>query len=234
MKFMGSKARLAKELLSTILPFRLKKQLWVEPFVGGGNLLDKVTGPRLASDVDPHVISALKTIRDSLHLIPKSKSQFSEQDYASIKANPEHPLYGYVGFALSYGGKWFGGWRRDSQQQRDYVAEAYRNAVHQSKLLQGAKLLCCSYLKLKIPPESLVYCDPPYQNTTKYRTSNHFDSKQFWEWVRSLHGLGHTVFVSEYEAPSDFHCVYQKLLTSSLTADTGSKSAIEKLFTLTI
>lgn len=232
MKFMGSKARLSRELLAVMLPFRREKQLWVEPFVGGANLLDKVTGPRLASDVNPNVISALKTIRDNLRLIPKQNSEFQEQDYLEIRKDPSHPLFGYVGFALSYGGKWFGGWCRDSLQRRDYVAEAYRNAAKQSKLLQGAKLLCCSYSKLKIPARSIVYCDPPYQGTTKYSASNTFDYDHFWEWVRSLRNLGHTVFVSEYAAPKDFRCIYKKSLASSLTADTGNKYSVEKLFTL--
>jgi DNA adenine methylase len=41
---------------------------------------------------------------------------------------------------------------------------------------------------------------------------------------------GHIVFVSEYNAPKDFKCVWEKEMVSSLTKDTGSKKAIEKLF----
>ena len=41
---------------------------------------------------------------------------------------------------------------------------------------------------------------------------------------------GHTVFVSEYNAPNDFISVWQKEITSSLGKDTGSKKGIEKLF----
>jgi DNA adenine methylase len=43
---------------------------------------------------------------------------------------------------------------------------------------------------------------------------------------------GHTVFVSEYNMPDDFTCIWSKEQVSSLTRDTGSKTAIEKLFTL--
>ena len=43
---------------------------------------------------------------------------------------------------------------------------------------------------------------------------------------------GHKVFVSEYNAPEDFKCVWEKEINSSLTKDTGSKKATEKLFTL--
>lgn len=41
---------------------------------------------------------------------------------------------------------------------------------------------------------------------------------------------GHIVFVSEYKAPDDFECVWEKEIVSSLTQDTGSKKAVEKLF----
>ena len=42
----------------------------------------------------------------------------------------------------------------------------------------------------------------------------------------------HTIFVSEYNMPEDFKCVWQKDVCSSLTSDTGSKKNVEKLFTL--
>ena len=39
------------------------------------------------------------------------------------------------------------------------------------------------------------------------------------------------MFISEYYMPEDkFECVWQKEITSSLTKDTGSKKATEKLF----
>lgn len=42
----------------------------------------------------------------------------------------------------------------------------------------------------------------------------------------------HTVFVSEYKAPVDFLCLWEKTTPSSLTRDTGAKKNIERLFTL--
>lgn len=40
----------------------------------------------------------------------------------------------------------------------------------------------------------------------------------------------HKIFVSEYNAPEDFTCVWEKSVNSSLTKNTGEKQAIEKLF----
>lgn len=109
MKFMGSKNRIAKDILPIMLASRKDDQTWVEPFVGGGNLIDKVSGPRLGSDADKFVISALVSIRDNIDELPRDNSEFSEEDYRELRYSEENPHKGYCGFSLSYGGKWLGG-----------------------------------------------------------------------------------------------------------------------------
>jgi DNA adenine methylase len=227
MKYMGSKNRIAKEILPIMLKERGDKT-WVEPFVGGGNIIDKVQGERIGADVNGYSIEALIAIRDCVTDLPKTNKEFTEDDYTALRKNDDYKYKGYAGFAFSYAGKWLGGWRRDSKNKRDYVNEAYRNALNQSPLLQGVKLVNESYLKLQIPDNSLIYCDPPYEGTTKYE--NDFNHVVFWQWCRDMANEGHTVYVSEYNAPNDFKCVWQKEIASSLTKHTGSKKAVEKLF----
>lgn len=232
MKYMGSKTRLAKYILPILLSDRKEGQTWVEPFVGGGNLIDKVCGPRIGADVNPWAIEGLLSIRDSISELPKNLKDFTEAEYRKLRAEDSYPHKGYAGFALSYGGKWLGGWRRDRAGVRDYVAEAYRNAVRQSEKLKGVDLRCTSYECLDIPSESLLYCDPPYENTTPYGLGS-FDHQSFWAWCSFMGATGHTVFVSEYKAPSGFTCVFEHRLASSLTKDTGRKTGIERLFKYT-
>jgi len=228
---MGSKARISKEILPIILKDRKQDQWYVEPFVGGANLIDKVNGKRIGADVNFYLIDALKLIRDCPESLPKNNTEFTEQDYKLIKKDPGNILFGYAGFALSYGGKWFGGWGRDKQGERDYVAEAYRNAIRQSPKLQDVIFTCTSYYDLMIPENSIIYCDPPYQGTTKYtKNETPFDHEIFWAWCRNKTKQGHKVFISEYNAPDDFKCIWEKEIVSSLTKDTGSKKGIEKLF----
>ena len=84
-------------------------------------------------------------------------------------------------------------------------------------------------------PEAFFYCDPPYQYTKQYSNSKNFDHNSFWNWVRNISNQGHTVFVSEYNAPTDFECVWQKEAKSSLSANGvigGNKVSVEKLFKL--
>ena len=50
MKYMGSKRRVAKEILPIILKDRQLNQWYVEPFVGGGNLIENVSGHCIGAD----------------------------------------------------------------------------------------------------------------------------------------------------------------------------------------
>ena len=47
MMYIGSKRRIAKEILAIILKDRRPNQTYVEPFCGGCNAIDKVTNPQL-------------------------------------------------------------------------------------------------------------------------------------------------------------------------------------------
>jgi len=223
MKYMGSKSRIAKELLPIILKDRKPEQWYVEPFVGGGNMIDKVGGKRIGADFNPYVIEALKLIRDAPESLP---DHVTEDYYQELKAKKElKGLTGWVAFSCSFGAKWFGGYARG--EGRNHCAEAKRNALNQSPKLQDIIFISGSYLYLDIPKNSIIYCDPPYEGTTKYKDG--FCHATFWNWVRAKSLEGHTVFISEYNAPEDFICVWEKELTTSFSTSESIK-ATEKLF----
>lgn len=230
MKYMGSKNRHAKELLPIILRDHREGMWYIEPFVGGGNMIDKVDfSNRIGCDSNPYVIQALESIRDDLNLLPKNNSEFTEDDYKRLRNSDSYPFKGYAGFAFSYSGKWLGGWCRDKEGKRDYVRESYSNAQKQSPYLQGIKFIHKNVFDIKeIKGKATIYCDPPYRGTTKYKDG--FDHDRFWDWVRFQSKQGHSVFVSEYTAPEDFECLWSKEVNNSLTKDTGSKKGVEKLF----
>jgi DNA adenine methylase len=228
MKYIGSKRRIVKDILPVILKERTSLQQWyVEPFVGGGNVIQHVMGNRMGSDSNPYVIQALLAIRDHIDDLPKNNREFTEEDYKQLRYSDAYPYKGYIGFTCSYSSKWLGGWRRDSKGS-DYVREAYNSARKQHRLLQGCILYCCSYDALVLPPNCIIYCDPPYQNVLQYKNAAVFDRHRFFAWCRSMKAQGHTIFVSEYTAPEDFTCVYEKRTTVMHT----QKYATERLYTL--
>jgi DNA adenine methylase len=229
MKYMGSKARHAKEILPIILSGRQEGQWYVEPFVGGANVIDKVDGNRIGSDQHFYLIKLLDAMSNYDHWIPPWN--VSEEDYKAGRGLDDPVLKAYIGFCLSYGGKWFGGYRRDKDGKRNYSLEAYKNYMTQAPKLCGVKFMNCDYFDLEIPPNSIIYCDPPYQGTTGYATGA-FDHEKFWQWCRDKFAEGHRVYVSEYTAPDDWVSVWEKTVNNTLTKDTGSKKGVEKLFVM--
>ena len=67
MKYMGSKARIAKHILPIMLEEAEKKGIttWVEPFNGGANMIDKVpnTFKRIGYDLNEYIIEMFKALQ---------------------------------------------------------------------------------------------------------------------------------------------------------------------------
>lgn len=233
MKYMGSKARFSKEILPIILKDRTADQWYIEPFAGGMNAICEVQGNRIANDIHYYLIQMWRELVGGW--IPK---KITKEEYSEVRTDQsKYPAYfvGWVGFNCSYSGKWFGGFAGETNTKigtvRDYQTEAINNVAKQVKKMKGVIFQNKPYYELELPPNSIVYCDPPYEGTTKY--ANDFDHNLFWNWVRNISKQGHTVFVSEYNAPADFECVWQKYAKSSLSANGkigGNKVSVEKLF----
>ena len=233
MKYMGSKARHAKEILPIILAGRTEGQWYVEPFVGGANVIDRVGGNRIGADFNPYVVALWQAVADGW--VPHDL--VTEEEYSAMnKARLVDAETAYAAFTLSFGGKFFGGYRRDVagtkgciENMRTQSRRAKASLMKQAALLRGVQFHHCSYDQLDIPPKSIIYCDPPYAGTTGYVTGA-FDHAKFWQWCREKVAEGHKVYVSEYTAPDDWVCVWEKQVNNTLTKDTGSKKGVERLF----
>lgn len=228
---MGSKLRIAKEIIPLLELHRYEN--YYEPFVGGGNFLQFVTHPnRNASDSCPYAVGLLKAVSEGW--IPPDK--VTEEEYYEVKKQRFMYPYHYTGFIMyccSYAAKPWGGYARGKNskgQDRNYALEQKKALLKQAPLLKGVNFTCCSYDDVIYKPRSVIYCDPPYQNTTGYKQK--FDSEKFFTWCRDMTCLGHKVFVSEFNCPSDFKLIWEKERVTSLTKDTGSKRSIERLYTL--
>ena len=230
MVYMGSKNRIAKELIPIITKDLKPNQWYVEPFVGGANMIDKIEHPyKLGADNNKYLIALLEAVQNGQEL----PEHITKDEYIAVKTNKDnYPDWyvGFVGFVCSFRGKFFGGYSgyytTKTGIQRNYIKERINNILKQN--LDGIKLVCSSYDALDIPANSIIYCDPPYNGTTKYKDS--FDSDAFWQWCRDKAKEGHTVYVSEYNAPEDFKCIWEKQINSNLGG--RSKVAKEKLFTI--
>lgn len=244
MKYVGSKRRILKEILPLILKERKDGQTFVDLMCGSAIIAQNVGHPVIANDVNPYLIELLRHVKGGT-IFPQSISEESYIEWKSfyqiLESNPsttcsksKMAMIGFVGFCCSYSGKFWGGYARGNNNDgtpRNFADEQSRNLAKRTPLLQHVDFRCCNYNKLYIPPCSLIYADPPSKNTTEYKVGK-FDHDKFWNWCREKKLEGHTVFVSGYEAPEDFRCIWQKKIVSSLDKDTGGKMGLERLFTI--
>jgi DNA adenine methylase len=235
MKYQGSKARIAKNIVPIINGYRTKSRIkYVEPFVGGANIATLVDFPeKKCSDKNPYLIALL----DYLAKNGDMPCSISESEYYNVRDNKEqYPAWyvGLVGFCASYGGRFFEGYPRgnnDDGTARDYTNEAIRNIEKQKNQLKGIDFSCSDYIDLDYRAEKCVmYCDPPYRNSKPYRTDllGKFDSDVFWEWV-DVQSAFNPVIISEYEAPPQYISLFEKKLRVTLKLD-NQRENTERLF----
>ena len=106
--------------------------------------------------------------------------------------------------------------------------ESLERLQHLERLehLQHLDLTNKDYADVQIKENSVIYCDPPYKNTHKYRVD--FNYENFYEWCGKQKQL---VIISEYAMPQDrFVCVAQKEKRSLMCKDDNTTKKIEKLF----
>lgn len=238
MKYMGSKARHAKELLPIILKDHRPDMWYVEPFVGGANMIsrvDKRIAPkRIGFDCNEYLIEFFNALQKD-YVPPED---INLEFYNHVKENKnlyDKATVACVGLCFTYSAKWFGGFIGNSKdvvcKGRDRLGESYRAVETARNEVKGIILQHKSVFDIDFSHcgRATIYCDPPYRDTTKYKDA--FDHDRFYDWCIDRHNEGHRVFISEYWMPEDrFECVWQKEVNNSLTKDTGSKKGIEKLF----
>ena len=239
MKYMGSKNRIAKHILPIILKDRKENQYYVEPFVGGANMIDKVDGNRIGADFNEYLVAMWQELQKGW--IPPDF--VSEEDWRDLKeqmdSNYSKHLIAFTRLGCSFGADWNGGYARNVKKDfpnaellnsttKSYCRQSKNNIMKQLPKLQDVKIIHSSYDELEIPDNSIIYCDPPYEGTTSYKDK--IDHNKFWEWCRDKHKEGHTVFISEYNAPDDFICMWQQEVATTLNNQSNKILAIEKLF----
>ena len=133
---MGSKRRIANEILPIILKDRKPEQWYVEPFVGGANIIDKVDGKRIANDYNEYIAEMWNALVSKNWQPPVSISELEYNDIKNNKDKYHKELVGFTGIAVTFGSKWFGTYARN-KRGTNYAIEGRNNLLKQVKKLQG-------------------------------------------------------------------------------------------------
>ena len=95
--------------------------------------------------------------------------------------------------------------------------------------LQSLQLLQISqksYDEVEIKPNSVIYCDIPYENTMGYKSGD-FDFKKFYDWASNQTEL---VFISSYHISDDRFVEADGWNKTMLFSPTTNATGIERLF----
>jgi DNA adenine methylase len=212
-QYMGGKARIAKDLARVMLELTPQRGTYLEPFLGGCHVLP-LMAPHfdlsIASDVMPDVAMLW---RDALAgWTPPT--EVTREMYAELRHAEPSALRGFVGFGCSFGGKWFGGYASDNGRQlsyaNGYAPVAAKAVLRQITSLDPARTVIRQrdYRDHAPAVGTVVYCDPPYANTTSYAGAPAWDADVFWSTMATWVAAGAIVFVSEYSAPADWIPVF--------------------------
>lgn len=228
MQYMGSKSKMFKYIYPIIKKEISKENIWIEPFVGGCNMIDKVKDFPVKFGIDNnfYLISMWKALQEGW----KPPTTLTRQEYHNVKDNKKDyspELVGFAGFLCSFGGKWFNGYAFNNKGD-NYALRGSNVLLKQVPLIKDIFFVCSDYSKIKIYDNSIVYCDPPYENTTNYKDT--FNHKNFWNWCRKVSETNR-IFISEYSAPSDFTCILTVEHKTILNKN-SQDLRIEKLFTI--
>lgn len=229
MQYVGSKQRQAKYIAENLQKHGTACVNYLEPFVGGGSVFSLMASifPGNAHGSDAHEDLALMWSAAIDGWEPPAA--VSREEYASLKKSEPSALRGFVGFGCSFGGKWFGGYASNAVGH-DYCGAARRGLLRKVAGMRSATFTCADYRTFSPGTGTLVYCDPPYANTTGYSLGQ-FDSNEFWTTMQSWSSDGAVVLVSEYTAPHFAEEVWSRAAKRSLSKDENkSASALEKLF----
>lgn len=201
--------------------------------------MDKVNHPkRIASDKNNYIIAMWRYLVDYKYDFPIEISKdeyahyrtlFNERGFVGEGDTLDEAMIGWIGGVASVNGKFYNGAYCRNACGRDYVREHINNILEQKDKLTGVRFIAGEYDEIEIPYNSVIYCDPPYQNTCKYTVSRDFDYNAFWEWCRLNTDCGNDVLISEYTAPNDFIPIWQMEIKNSMH-QTITYKPIEKLF----
>jgi len=223
MQYLGGKSKTRKQISAFLESVRGGRD-YLEPFVGGAWVLQEMSGDRIASDSNHALITMYKALQGGW--LPPD--EVSEELYAEYKAKQDisDPLTAFIGIGCSFGGKWFGGYAR--QKSGYNFAKGGRRALQkQLPSILNVIFIAQDYHKWS-PIGKLIYCDPPYENTTGYKDK--FNHIIFWDTMREW-AKNNIVVISEYKAPEDFKCTLE-IPTKTIIRNVENKpiQSIEKLF----
>ena len=231
MRYLGGKTRNSKAITEILNEYREEQQVYFEPFCGGLSVAMRMEGPMVLNDYHEGLIHLYKSCQKGNFKYPEKWITRSEYNEYKAAMNMNDPMTTFVGFGLSYAGKWYGGydaWEDNHGNPGGVTFASVRSLQRKfnKKGIKEAVFHAKSYDEFN-PEGALIYCDPPYENTTEYKGVDSFNHELFWSVMR-MWSRKNTVIISEFNAPDDFVAIWEKPYKVQMCKD--QNLVTEKLF----
>lgn len=248
MKYMGSKSRLAKDIVPIINNLIKNNDIttYIEPFVGGANVIEHIwCDEKIGYDNNEYLIELLSYVskngmKDLPRLITREHYSDVRSSFNNKDGRYEKYYIGYIGFVASYNGRFFDGgysghevMEKGKEIPRDFIRQTIQNLESQIGSIDDVTFIYSDFNDLKDLNNTLIYCDPPYKDTKQYMTSKDFPYEKFYDWCREM-SKNNIVLISEYNMPDDFECIWEKSLKTNMmdTQNGIRKDKVERIFML--
>lgn len=195
---------------------------------------------------DLSFIDPITNVKKRYAAVRKYSSQFGHFQQQSFEGVAEHPRDGNDGATAkvpcfqkkNYKRPWEVQHREGTNRvaqveipKRPWEAEHRERINRAAQIHMGGNLpitpSVLSYEQVVIPPDSVIYCDIPYENTNKYNKAEDFDYERFYTWAESQTS---PVFISSYQMPTDrFDCI-EEFTHHSMLSSTANNLVTERIF----
>lgn len=229
MRYLGGKGKIAHWIAWKINA--LNPQTYLEPFCGSCFVGEMVKAPahRIFCDAHPQLIALWKAILSGW----QPPETMTEELYRQARrGETSMELQGFIGFGCTFGGTWMGGYARSKTDPNKNFAKEAASALRR----QAANLKDRSEfhnqdfeISLDAMPGDVVYCDPPYLNTSAYKGVAKMSHERFWAAIRRRAARS-VVFISEYSAPDDFECVMEIPTVLTVRSVNGNEKRLDRVF----
>lgn len=239
-RYQGTKYPYAQEIAKVLASSGVS--VYYEPFCGSLSVATAVAAygrvdKMFLSDVHEDLVDMYRAAMDGWR--PRVGS-VAAREYEQLRRAEPSPWRTWVGYNCSYASDWFRGYSEDHKTVTVDLVDRLDWSV---RILESksVEFRSCDYRKVEPEAGSVVYCDPPYFDSAPYRAAGVFRPEvggqaagalAFWEQVIAWSKRAR-VFVSEYQAPPPWKCVWEcavRVHAGGVAAGKGPK--IERLFTL--
>lgn len=214
MRLVWSKEVIADDILPFIHNYMMINNIdtYIEPFVGGANIIDKVVASKkYGYDKNKYIIAFLNYIKSG----GKIPENISIEQYLDCKAHykandTEYTDWftGAVAILADVRGKFFDKHSRtsgiiDEEKYNKHYKEAVKEITEQSKFIHDINFINAEYKDIQAE-NSLIYCEIPDNIRTE-----RFDTVDFWITVSKWNKSNNIVLIRSESAPDEYDVIWE-------------------------